>query len=197
MDYKTLLGLLTLGIGIVAYGTYFRQILLKQVTPHPFSWLIWGFVESIAFFAMFVKHAGAGAWATGLTGLCCFTIAGLAFFYSKKLEIFKIDWLFLTLAVISLILWILTKDPTMSVILLTLTDALGMAFTLRKSYFDPFQESASLFGLSGIRSGIAVFALQSYNLSTWLYPTALVFTNALVVTMILSRRISLKHQSNV
>lgn len=197
MDYKILLGYLSVLLVLVSYSIYFRQILLRQVVPHPFSWMIWGLVELIGFTAIWVKHGGSGSWAFGFTALACFAVAALGFFYSVRPALTKIDWILLSLAILSILLWVLTKDPTLSVVLLAITDGLGMAFTLKKTYLDPNRESAALFGISCFRSLIALLALQSYSVATWLYPSSLAFTNALVVLMILVRRNKLNLKTSV
>lgn len=194
MDYKIYFGLAAAIIAVVCYGIYFYQIFSGRVKPHPFSWFVWGSTQTIAFLGQWVKGAGPGSWSTGLTAVACLVIAVLALWKNQDSDFYKhkIDWVFFTSAVIAVILWMFTNDPTLSIILLTITDALAMVITARKSYFAPYQESLSLFGLSAVRSLLAVIGIQTYNVATWLFPGSLIVTNSVLVLIIFIRRRQVK-----
>ncbi len=192
IEYKSILGYLSTLVAIVAYVIYFRQIFSGKVKPHAFSWFIWALTTGIIFVAQIVKGGGAGAWVTGLTALACFVIFVLALFKGKR-DFAKIDWVFLASALSAIVLWWITRDPTLSVILITITDTIGAFPTFRKSYYEPNQESATLFGLNSLKFVVALFALGSYTITTWLYPAILVLTNAIIVLLILVGR----HQQKV
>jgi hypothetical protein len=184
---KELIGLVATVIAFLSYALYFKQILFGKVKPHAFTWLVWGIMSGIVFAAQLVEGGGAGAWPTGLTSAACFsiTILGLT---KAKAQFVKSDWIFLASSLISLFLWYITSDPTIAVILITLTDLSGTLPTIRKSYRDPHEESATLFMLSFLKHVLSLFALESYSLATWLFPGYLVLANALVGFFILARR---------
>lgn len=43
IEFKILLGYLSVLIAFVSYIIYFRQISAGKIKPHAFSWFIWGF----------------------------------------------------------------------------------------------------------------------------------------------------------
>lgn len=191
-EYKEILGLIAIGIAIISYAIYFRQIIVGKIIPHAFSWFIWSITTGTIFAAQIVSGGGAGAWVTGFTSAAVFAFFVLAFVKGSR-KFHKIDWVFLALALSSLVLWWLTKQPLLSVILITLTDLLAAVPTIRKAYHKPYEDSATLFGISALKFVVALFALQSLTLVTWLYPASVVFGNTVITLVIIIRRQQLQN----
>ncbi len=187
LDYKTILGVLAVAIGFVGYFIYFKQIFSGKIKPHAFAWFVWGLLTAIVFAAQMIKGAGPGAWNTAAASLACFTVAGLAFFKGYR-DFVKSDWILSGSALVAMFLWWLTSDPLLSVILVTLADAFGSIMIVRKSYHKPSQESVTLFTLNSVKAVIALFALNSYVLTTWLYPAYLILGNGMIALVVWWRR---------
>ncbi|MDP3741573.1 MAG: hypothetical protein Q8R08_04610 [bacterium] len=187
IEYKTALGYLSVLIALISYVFYFRGIFIGKVKPHAFSWFLWSLTTTTVFFAQVVKGGGPGAWVTGFTAFACLIIFFLALSKGSR-EFRKWDWVFLLSAFLSLLLWWFTRDPTLSVILITITDALASGPTILKGYYKPFEEGVSLFALAFLKFILALFALENYTLATWLYPASLVLTNGVITLVILTRR---------
>src|SRR5258708_598051 len=158
---KVFLGIVDTVIAFVAYVPYFLHIFQGKTKPHAFSWLVWGILNAIGFAAQVVAHAGPGAWVTGFSAALTLIIAGLAFLKGQK-GFSKADWLALLGAGLALAFWILTKNPTTSVILIVLTDGFGYFPSFRKGYARPHEETAFSFAMNGLKFFIAIFALDSF-----------------------------------
>lgn len=144
---KEALGIIAVIIGIIGYFAYFRDIFAGRTKPHAFSWLVWGILTGIGFFGQRADNAGPGAWVTGFTAVVCLIVFILAIFRGEK-QIVLVDWLSLFGAFVAMGLWALTKGPLLSVILVTIIDALGFFPTFRKSYFKPSEKRPfSIFSL--------------------------------------------------
>ena len=187
IDYKIFFGGLSVLLGILGYGIYFKQIFSGKIKPHTFSWFVWGITTAIIFFAQVSKNAGAGAWAIGVVSLACFSISIIALFKGEKGIVFW-DWIFLAVALLGIFLWWLTQDPLLAVILVSITDAAATFPTIFKAYRKPYEESFALFFINSLRSLISIFAIESYSLTTVLHPAKLVVFNSIVVMVILYRR---------
>ncbi len=187
MNYQSVLGALTILIALGSYGLYFRNIFLGKTKPHAFSWFIWAVLSAIIFVAQVIEHGGAGAWVTGFTAIACFIISVVASFTNQE-PFNLLDWVSLAAALAGLVLWGYTKDPTMAVILISITFAFGFLPTFRKGYNKPYEETATTFALNGLKFGISILALESFTTATWLYPATLVSLNGLFVCMLLIRR---------
>jgi uncharacterized protein with PQ loop repeat len=187
LEYQVILGIIATIIGLVGYIPYFKDIIKKRIKPHAFSWLIWGILQSLVFFAQTSKGGGAGAWAVGAPALLNLTIFVIAIFRGEK-EITRVDKASLLLALFGIALWAITTNPLWSVVIATGVDVVGFVPTFRKSYKKPNEEAVAVYALSAIAFGISLFALQSISITTVLYPASLVVTNAVFVAIVMMRR---------
>lgn len=186
-EYKMIAGYLSVVIAIVAYVPYFQGIFANKIKPHAFSWLVWSFLVGISFAAQLVKQGGAGSWATGFTALICFVIFLFSLAKGKR-KFILFDWISLASALIALLLWRITNDPLLSVILVTLTDAFGFLPTLRKGYYKPREDSPFLWSVSALKWGLSIIAMESYSFVTLLYPMYLLIVNGSYSLLLLWRR---------
>jgi len=190
-DYKAALGIIAVIVAFASYVPYFRNMFAGRTKPHAFSWLVWGILNAIAFAGQTHDKGGAGSWSVGLTAAVMFFIFAVSLRLGEK-DIRPFDWFCLVTALLSLIPWLLTNDPLISVIIITVIDALGFAPTVRKAYQKPRQETVTTFVMSVIKYGLVVTALQKYTPVTLLFPVAVGIMNALFVLMLLVRRAQLK-----
>ena len=191
--YKLYLGIISSVVASLAYIPYFRDIFQGRTKPHVFSWFIWGLLASITFSAQIIKGAGPGAWANGITGLICFIIAFLSFSHGEK-KIVLFDWLAFSGALLGLALWAFTDNPLWAVILAAFIDTLAYLPTFRKAYLNPYEETMVSFILTTAGIMISLLALQSYNPVTWIYPSCLVCSNSIFITMLFIRRRAIARQ---
>lgn len=184
---KPFLGYISICLAIMAYAIYIHSTVKDKIRPHAFSWLLWTLTTAIIFTAQFMKGGGAGSWSTGFTCTVCLAIGIISLFkYDKRYTLS--DILFISIALLALLPWFFTKNPTASVILIASIDVLGYVPTLRKSYYYPDEEKAISFGLNAIKHLFSFFALQNYIVATWIYPASQIFMNLLVVILIWVRR---------
>jgi hypothetical protein len=187
MDDKVLLGLLTIAIGIVSYFLYFLNIFKGRTKPDPYSWLIWGVLATIAFFAQLASGGGPGAWATAFTAAVCLIIAMIAYArYDGRMK--RVDLFSLIGAMLAIIVWRLTNDPLWAVSLAILIGAIGFVPTFYKIFSKPAEETAATYSLNALKFGVSIFALGSFTPVTWMYPAALVLMNASLAATIIFRR---------
>lgn len=184
---KPILGVIAVCLGLAAYIIYIHSTLKDKTKPHAFSWLLWTLTTAIVFTAQFLKGGGAGSWSTGFTCTVCLAIGIISLFKYDKAYTLS-DILFISVALLALLPWFFTKNPTVSVVLIASIDVLGYGPTLRKSYHYPDEEKAISFGLNSVKHLVSFLALQNYIVATWIYPTSQIFMNALVVAVILIRR---------
>ena len=186
-DYKSVIGLVAIGIAIISYIPYFRDIFAGKTKPHAFSWLVWGVLNAIVFAGQLADGGGAGSWVVGFTAVVTLSIFFIALKKGEK-DIKFFDWFCLVGAVIAIIPWLITKDPLLSVILVTVIDLLGFIPTIRKSYSKPHQETLITYILSIVKYGLAIIALQKYSIVTVLFPLAMVAVHIFFVTLLIIRR---------
>jgi len=93
---------------------------------------------------------------------------------------------------LALILWLVTENALVAIILVTIIDLFGFFPTFRKSFYKPQEETVIMYFLAGVKFLISIFALENYSLITYLYPGVLVVMNFAFVSMLVVRRKILK-----
>jgi hypothetical protein len=190
MSAKEFLGLLSIVFGTLAYGAYFISIFRGRTRPHMFSWIVWGTVSGVVYFAQLSKEAGPGAWATGASALVCYLVGVLAYFRGEK-NITRSDWIFFIGAFAAIPLWYATKEPLWSVILVVVIDTMGFCPTMRKSYHRPHEELALLYGLDNVKFILSLLALKNFSVTATLYPLTALCLNSAFIAMLFYRRAAL------
>ena len=186
-NYKIIISSVAVILMIFAYVPYIRDIFKNKTKPHAFSFFIWG-SASFLIYALQVKGgAGVGSWVTLGVSLISIFIFVLALRFGEK-NITKSDILFLALALISLFLWVIVKQPVWSIILIVLVDILGFAPTIRKSWNKPHSETLFLYQMSALRHGLAIFSLEKFNILTLLNPVTWTLANGLFAILLIVRR---------
>ncbi|MDP1721828.1 MAG: hypothetical protein Q8L37_01325 [Candidatus Gottesmanbacteria bacterium] len=186
-DYKTVISIITVILSIVGYIPYYLDIYKGKTTPHIYSWFIWGLATVIAFALQVSAGAGVGSWMTLIIALNAFFIFFLGLRNGKK-DVTRSDTVFFVLSLVAIFIWIVAKQPVVSIILISTVEMFGFIPTIRKSWNKPYSETFFTYALSTFRHGLSIFALQQYNIITWLYPVTWALANALFSIMLIMRR---------
>ncbi len=122
--------------------------------------------------------------------MACLAIFAIATFKArhKDTDLTRLDWILLSIALISFAMLFVIEDKTVSLCLTLFATLIGFAMTLRKAWHKPHEENPTAFGLNAIKFLPAIFALSSFSFLTVAYPLTAGLANATVVLVILSRR---------
>ncbi|MCA9352771.1 hypothetical protein KC901_01160 [Patescibacteria group bacterium] len=188
---KETLAIIAAILAFVGNISYLRDVFKNRVHPHPYTWFIWSIVSMTTFVGGLVKGAGIGALPTGVAE--AFTIIIFLFslkylFQRKAGHIRTIDHYFLVAALIGLIPWALTKDPTISVVIVVLIDIIAFIPTLRKTWTHPETERPLLYEMNVARHILTLFSLNAYNIATTFHSIAMICTNTLMTAFIKRRK---------
>lgn len=96
--------------------------------------------------------------------------------------------MFLGAAFSAIPVWVLTKDPTASICLVTLIELAGLGPTVRKTFRDPWSESLAYFALCVVKYALAVLALRTWSVAVALYPIANTAASIGVCMLMIVRR---------
>lgn len=185
---KELIGIVAVLLSVIGHTPYIIDTYKKKTRPHVFTWLIISIVVAIAFFGQLAAGAGAGAWSTGITALIVFIIAFLAV-RNNNTKITTLDKVFFGCALLAIIPWYITKNPTISIVMVTLIDACAFVPTLRKTIKDPESETLTTYLMNILRHGLSVLAISTYSFTTVLYPAYLLVLNITLSSVILHYKI--------
>lgn len=184
---KDIIGGIAVALGLGSNLLYIWQVLRREVKPHIFSWFLWGVLGFISFAAQHVEKAGPGSWALGVSATCCFLITAASFFHGEK-NITRGDWACLLFGLTAIPVWMATKNPLWAVVIAAIIDAVAFYPTMRKSWQDPHAEGITAFFIYGLQMMLALAALETFNLTTALYPAVIVVLNMSLVATLLYRR---------
>lgn len=187
LEAKIIISIVAILLTFVGYVPYIRDTIKGKTKPHVYTWFIWGLVTAIAYGLQVSGGAGVGSWVTLAVAIICFFIFLLGLRNGKK-DITRLDTVFLISSFVALFLWLIVKQPVLSVILVSSIDLLGFVPTIRKSWNKPYSETLFTYELNAFRHGISLLALQQYSIVTWLYPGSWVLANALFSIILLVRR---------
>jgi hypothetical protein len=172
-------------LAVIGNVPYLIDVIKNKIKPHPYTWLVWSIVSAVTFFGQIAKGAGIGAIPTGASEI--FTL--LIFIFSLKhgfKGIQKKDTLFLIIALAGIIPWIVTKDPTLSVIIVVSIDLVAFIPTLIKTWKFPKTELPILYAMNVIRHILTLFSLEAFNIATTLHSFAMIVTN-FIMTLFIER----------
>src|SRR3989338_2872220 len=181
---KELIGFVTVMLAFIALYPFIVDIFKNKTKPHIFTWVVWAVVTILAFFGQWQKGGGPGSWTTGVTGILTIFIALISLKKGSK-DITKSDVVMFIGALLGIIPWLLTKDPTLSVVILTIIDVLAFIPTIRKTIKDPQSETLVSYILHAVRHSLSITALANYNMATYIYPASLAVMNVVVILAIL------------
>ena len=183
-------------LAIIGNIPYLTDVIKRRVEPHPYTWFIWSIVSAITFFGLLAKGGGIGAIPTGVAELFTIVIFFVALErgFGKGLKeglkhVTLTDNIFLIVSLLGLIPWILTNDPTISVITVVSVDVIAFLPTLRKTWKHPKTETPLLYSMNVSRHVLTLFTLGAYNIATTLHSIAMIVTNSLMTIFILTKKL--------
>lgn len=174
-------------MAVIGNVPYLIDVLKKKIKPHPYTWLVWSIVSAVTFFGQVAKGAGVGAIPTGVAEI--FTV--IIFFFSLRYgfkNIQKRDTVFLIIALLGLVPWLLTKDPTISVIIVVSIDLIAFIPTIRKTAEHPKTESPALYSMNVARHTLSLFSLEAYNIATTLHSITMIIVNSLMTYLMVRKK---------
>ncbi len=184
---KEIIAIVAAGLAFVGNISYLKDIFKGRVQPHPYTWFVWSIVSMTTFFGGLAKGAGIGALPTGVAEgftIIIFLFSLKYLFQGKAGHIRAIDSYFLAICLLGLIPWALTKDPTISVVIVVLIDIVAFIPTLRKTWAHPNTEKPLLYEMNVARHVLTLFSLQTYNVATMFHSIAMICTNTIMTAFI-------------
>jgi hypothetical protein len=184
---KTSIAIIAALFAIAGNVPYLRDIITKKVQPHPYTWLVWTIVSCIVFFGQIARGAGIGALSTAASEIFTIVIFFLSLKYGFKNKR-RIDTYCLIIALVGIIPWLWTKNPTVSVVIAVSIDLFAFVPTIRKTRKQPKTETPMLYGMNVLRHILTLFSLEAYNVATTLHSIMMTITNSLVTGLILRKK---------
>ena len=184
---KPFLATLAVVMAVSGYIPYLKDTFSGKTKPHIFSWFLWCLVSLIAFGLQITNKAGWGSLPNLVMGVICLVIFLKSMGNGKK-GIKRTDVVSLFMAIISLVLWLIVKQPLISIVLIVVVDLFSFLPTITKSWNKPFEETLFTWTMNWVRQLIIIMSLEEINLINAMYPVYALTVNMLFWIMLLARR---------
>lgn len=184
---KQIATVIAIVIALIGYIPYFKDTISGKTKPHIISWFTWSLLSLITFGVQLLNNGGVGSYVNLFMGLVCLAIVILGIKNGTK-NVTKVDIIAFVLAIIAIILWLIVKQPILSLILVVFIDIMSFFPTFRKSWNHPWDETFITWILNCVRSALSIYALASITLTTVLYPAYSLISCALFCILLLVRR---------
>jgi len=191
MDSKLLFAVVSIVISTISFVPYIRDILKGKTRPHAYTWLIWIITQGTA--AAGIWHGGGGVGTIGFVSGTILVVAVflMSFKYGTK-NITKSDTIILIMALLAILVWWKLNSPVTAVLMVSAIDLLGYIPSYRKTFYEPWSETALTWFGFVVANMFGIAAMQQYNLLTLSYILTITLANGLMVILCLVRRNQLK-----
>ncbi len=174
-------------IKLVGLVPYVKDIFRKKTKPERATWWIWSILNAVALAALI--DAG-GKWQLIMVA-CQTLITGLIAVLSLKYgygTFRRKDVVSIAAAVVGVILWQLTSQPLLALLVVIAVDALAAALTAVKTWEDPSTETLVSWVMSTLGDFFGVLAVGALNFTQLSYPVYILIADAAVMLIIVYRR---------
>lgn len=173
-------------LNLIGCGLYIRETLRGKTSPNRVTWFVLSIAPMVAFASMMSQGVGfRQSLMTFIVGFSPFLIF-ISSFLTKHAswKINRFDIICGALALLGLVLWILTDEANIAILLAVAADFLAFLPTLVKSFAHPDSESWELFGLGVINGAIALLIITKWDFAHAAFPLYLFAADFLAVLFI-------------
>ncbi len=163
---------------------YLYETIIGKAKPNRVSWFLWGLFPMIIFIAQQAQGVQGLSWASFAAGFTPFLIVAASFLNRKaywKTE--PRDYYLMAAAICGIILWAVTKEPNLAILITLIADLLASMPTIIKSYKHPETESWIAFAISAVGFGIGILAIHTYTFENYAFITYLFIVNLLIAVL--------------
>ncbi|HEY6007963.1 MAG TPA: hypothetical protein VIU40_06520 [Geobacteraceae bacterium] len=151
-------------IGSLGGFYYLYETTVGNAQPNRVTWLLWGLFPMVIFVAQRAQGVEGISWASFVAGFTPLLILAASFCNKKaywKSE--PRDYYLMAAAITGIILWAITDNPNLALLLSLVADMLASIPTLIKAYRHPNSESWVAYAISTFGFGISLLSVQTYD----------------------------------
>lgn len=190
MDIKFVFFIASVVLGTLGLIPYFRDIFRGKTQPHAYTWIIWVITQGTAAGVSIQAGGGFGAISMAVAAGFNFIIFLLSLRYGTK-NVTKSDTVILVAAILAIIFWWQLDQPLIAALMVTGIDFIGYFPSFRKSWQEPWSETAGSWLTFFFAMWFAILALNEYNWLTLPYVIMVTLCNGILAAICLIRRHSI------
>lgn len=160
-EYCAIIGAI---IGSLGGFYYLYETIAGKAQPNRVTWLLWGLFPMVIFVAQRAQGIASISWVSFVAGFVPLLVVSASFLNKKAYwQSEPRDYYLMAAAIIGIILWAVTDDPNLALLLSLLADILASIPTLIKAYRHPQSESWIAYVVSTFGFGIGLLSVQRYT----------------------------------
>lgn len=163
---------------------YILDTLRGKTRPNIVTWATWGTLGAITTFAVLSEHAIQTAIFAGAVTIACYGTALASLRYGFK-RYTMLDAICQVLAIIGIILWRMTDQPSLAVLFVIISDLIGAVPTYRHIWLEPHEETLSTFVMYLVAELILLASLSSFRFIAAGYPVYMALNSISLIGLIL------------
>ncbi|MCK5107887.1 MAG: hypothetical protein KAQ83_04110 [Nanoarchaeota archaeon] len=168
---------------------YVKETLAGRAKPNRVTWLMWAIAPLIASVAAFMSGVTWAVLPVFMAGFGPFLVFISSFFNKKAYwKLGKWDYLCGLFSVLALVLWGITKNPSIAILFAIISDGCAAIPTAIKSWKYPETEHYGAYAASLFSVLLGFFAIKSWNFIELAFPIYLIFICGLLLRFILRKR---------
>ncbi len=187
-DAKVIFGLVAGVIAFLAYIVYIISIFRGGSKPNRATWWIWAFMGLVVGLSYYFSGAVNTIWVPVVEFLGPFLIAILSLKYGEGGIDDKTDIICLIGAFISILLWIIFKNPVVALVTNLVVDSFALIPTIKKSYLRPEGEDFWAWFGTGVADSLNMFAVERFSFAILLYPIYMLVSDLIIILILIFRR---------
>ncbi len=169
---------------------YIKNTIQGKTKPNRVTWFIWALAPIIASIASFSDGVGWAAVPVFMAGFGPLLVF-LASFINKhaywKLQ--TLDYVCGFFSILALVLWAVTKDPTIAVLLSIISDFLAGLPTIIKLWKYPETETVTPYTTGLLVTVTSFLSIQRWKFTAYAFPVFLVIIYCIQITAYYRKRI--------
>ncbi|MDE2591183.1 MAG: hypothetical protein KGL95_16115 [Patescibacteria group bacterium] len=178
--------LILLGIFINGVGTasYVVGTVRGNIKPNKVTFFVWSLAPLVAFFAQIHKGVGIQSWMTLSVGIFPLSVFTASFINKKShWKLYPRDVVCGLLSVCGLVLWYLTHEPNVAIVLSLFSEGFATLPTIIKSYYYPETEIGWPWLASVVSGVLTLITISIWNFATYSFP--LFYTAEMIIIFLL------------
>ena len=169
------IGMISGGLVICSVIPYALRTYQGKIKPNVTSWGLWTLIGAALLLTYKSSGAADNIWPAVFGFTNPFLVTCIALWRNGKREtLTKVDWVCLTVSLISLLLWCLTRDEKglaqFALYLAILADGAAAVPTIVYAWSQPREERPIPWVMFSIGYGVAIFAITDHTFANYILP---------------------------
>jgi hypothetical protein len=170
---------------IGAFG-YIITTFQGKTKPNRITWLFWFLISLITAMAQLEKGVGVQVFLTFSSSLLPMTVLFASFFNKNAYwETKKQDYGLALLVIVTIVLWQLTNNPSLAIVLSITADGLAGFPTMKKCFTHPETENVFTYVLTFLSGVLTLLTIHNWKFAEYSFPLYITVTTSLMVLLII------------